>query len=301
VATTVTVSDIYMNNMQISDLVLINGYLLQIASYIISISLSAKDFTQSISNLTNLYNFIYVNNNDIDQHTTQPVRVVNGINKHSLNVTSGKIVFQDVNFSYHLNKHIFNHLNFTVPAESFTVLKGGDASGKNTIIDLLLGLYTIQSGKIFIDDQDITLCTSTSIRKNIAIISPLCLLINDTILNNITLYKANIPFSVITEMARELGVYDTIMSTPLGFYTKIGAENVHFSYTETVKIALIRFLLENTQIVVMGGLNHILLDSEGIMIPLLQKYLLNKTVIFISNARLHVPDQGWKPTTQLSI
>ncbi len=51
---------------------------------------------------------------------------------------------------------IFENVNLTVPGGTFFALLGPSGSGKTTLLRLIAGLETVDSGSIFLGDQDIT-------------------------------------------------------------------------------------------------------------------------------------------------
>ncbi len=64
------------------------------------------------------------------------------------------IEFRNVNFSYG-DKQVLKDVSFFVPDAESRVIMGHSGSGKSTILRLILGLISPDSGDIFIDDQNI--------------------------------------------------------------------------------------------------------------------------------------------------
>lgn len=65
------------------------------------------------------------------------------------------IEFQDVHLSFE-DKKILDGLSFTIRQGETKIVLGGSGGGKSTIIKLVLGLLKPDSGKIFVDGEDIT-------------------------------------------------------------------------------------------------------------------------------------------------
>ena len=61
---------------------------------------------------------------------------------------------KNIKFAYD-KKNIFVNLNLFIPCKKITTLFGKSGIGKTTIVDMVLGLYNVQNGKIFIDDKDL--------------------------------------------------------------------------------------------------------------------------------------------------
>lgn len=67
------------------------------------------------------------------------------------------ITFNDVGFSYTGESEdlVFDHLNFTIPSQTFTAIVGPSGTGKSTIAKLLLRFWDVTRGDILIGDANI--------------------------------------------------------------------------------------------------------------------------------------------------
>ncbi len=74
------------------------------------------------------------------------------------------IVFDRVCFSYNA-RNILRDLSFSVRADERLAILGGSGEGKTTILKLIMGLIRPDSGKIFVDGDDITLKTEGELRQ----------------------------------------------------------------------------------------------------------------------------------------
>ncbi len=69
------------------------------------------------------------------------------------------IQFESVSKIYHMGEEeikAVDKISFTIPDEKFTVILGPSGSGKSTTLNLLGGMDTATSGKIFLDGKQIT-------------------------------------------------------------------------------------------------------------------------------------------------
>ena len=60
-----------------------------------------------------------------------------------------KIQLQDVLKKYD-QQVVFDHMNLTIPEQSFTVILGPSGCGKSTLLRLISGLEDVDAGDIFI-------------------------------------------------------------------------------------------------------------------------------------------------------
>lgn len=49
-----------------------------------------------------------------------------------------------------------NHLNLTLKDGDFCTVIGGNGAGKSTMLNAVAGVFTVDSGSIVIDGQDVT-------------------------------------------------------------------------------------------------------------------------------------------------
>nr|WP_240446456.1 ATP-binding cassette domain-containing protein [Helicobacter pylori] len=63
------------------------------------------------------------------------------------------ITFENISFSYSNSKPIFENFNLSLSTNKIYALVGRNASGKSTLINLLLGFYTPNLGQIIINNK----------------------------------------------------------------------------------------------------------------------------------------------------
>lgn len=75
----------------------------------------------------------------------------------SLLVAPEVISLQDVSFAYPLTKvNVLSHVSFSVKKGQHIAIVGENGAGKSTLIKILLGLYQPTSGRVMVDDQDLS-------------------------------------------------------------------------------------------------------------------------------------------------
>ena len=59
-------------------------------------------------------------------------------------------------FVLHQNEiEVFKNMNLIINKNRCVGIKGDSGTGKSTLVDILLGLLSIQSGKILVDDKEL--------------------------------------------------------------------------------------------------------------------------------------------------
>lgn len=88
------------------------------------------------------------------------------------NELNSAIEFQGVTMAYDERK-ILDDVSFTINPGETKIVMGGSGTGKSTILKLVLGLIKPQSGRIFVDGEEVTQLSErgmTEVRKNIGMV-----------------------------------------------------------------------------------------------------------------------------------
>ena len=83
----------------------------------------------------------------------------------NINLYQGKIEFKNVSFGYNDDKKVIKNCSTIVNPNEKIGLVGFSGAGKSTFVNLILRMFDPQSGKVLIDDQDISKFKQTSLRK----------------------------------------------------------------------------------------------------------------------------------------
>lgn len=114
---------------------------------------------------------------------------------------------------------------------------------KSTILRLLFRFYDPSSGHIYVDDQDISLVTQHSLRKNIGVVPQDTVLFNDSIYYNIQYGDVNAESSEVYKAAKAAMIHDKIETFPDGYETKVGERGLRLSGGEKVEYICVFFFL----------------------------------------------------------
>ena len=76
--------------------------------------------------------------------------------KPALKLSTARVEFRDVNFSYRPDEPVLKAMSFVAEPGKTTALVGPSGGGKSTVLALLLRLYEVNDGEILIDGQKIS-------------------------------------------------------------------------------------------------------------------------------------------------
>jgi ATP-binding cassette, subfamily B, multidrug efflux pump len=164
---------------------------------------------------------------------------------------SGNIEFKEVHFGYIAEEFVIKGIDLSVSAGKTIAIVGSTGAGKSTIINLLNRFYEINSGSIFIDNQNIENYTLSSLRKQIAVVLQDVFLFADTIFNNITLNNPDISRDQVLAAAKKIGVHKFIMSLPDNYDFDVKERGVMLSSGQRQLIAFLRAYVSNPSILIL--------------------------------------------------
>jgi ATP-binding cassette subfamily B (MDR/TAP) protein 7 len=166
-----------------------------------------------------------------------------------LALKGGSIRFDNVSFGYHPDRPIFTNLSFTVPAGKKVAIVGPSGCGKSTVFRLIYRFYEPSSGRILIDDQDITRdVTMESLRATIGVVPQDTPLFHADVMHNVRYGRLDATDEEVYDAARRANVHDTVMRLPEKYQTQVGERGLMISGGEKQRLAVARVLLKDPPI-----------------------------------------------------
>ncbi|WP_017416695.1 ABC transporter ATP-binding protein [Clostridium tunisiense] len=214
---------------------------------------------------------------------TQPEIVDKYVEKiESLN---GDIVVKDLTFAYpDTDLAALKNINITIKKGETLGIVGRTGSSKTTLINLLLRLYNVENGKIFINGKDINKIPLDTLRHNIGFVSQDPFLFSTTLAENINLAYNELNLDKVIEATRNADVYDNIMDFPEGFDTMVGERGVTLSGGQKQRASIARALIKNPDILILDDcLSAVDAKTEVKILDNLKKIMKDKTSIIISH------------------
>ncbi|MEM4445514.1 MAG: ABC transporter ATP-binding protein [Thermofilum sp.] len=198
-------------------------------------------------------------------------------------VSSGRVEFRDVWFSYDGSGYVLKGLSFEVKPGEIVAITGPPGCGKSTLASLLIRLADPQRGSILVDGQDIRKVKLESLRRNITLVHQDVYLFPDTIRNNIAFAKPDATDEEVVRAAKLAHIHDFIASLPQGYDTLVGERGVTLSGGQRQRVALARALLANPRIIILDDTtSEVDAETEKAIYEALTKNLKGKTMIVIT-------------------
>ena len=205
---------------------------------------------------------------------------------------SGDILIKNLSFNYPGNiDRVLDDISVEIKEGQTLGIIGTIGSGKTTLMNLLLRLYPVQDGKIFIGNQDINEIELSNLRKNISYITQDNFLFSTTIKENITLFKEYFTDTEILESTEKSIFLDEVKSMKNGLYTIIGERGIDLSGGQKQRVVISRAFLNKSNIIIFDDTFSALDNrTEKSLLANIKNLVKGKTCIIISNRISDVKD-----------
>jgi len=191
-----------------------------------------------------------------------------------------KLEVNNLRFSYD-NKEIFKGANFVIEKGKKYLIKGVSGAGKSTLINILSMVNDDYEGTITLDGVNYREINEKSFNDNISFVYQDVFLFEDTIYNNIALYK-DMKEETVLKAAIDAGLEDFLNERPLGLQEKLMENGKNLSGGQRQRISIARALAKGANILFVDEATSSLNEELGRAIEntLLS---LDSTVIAISH------------------
>ena len=204
----------------------------------------------------------------------------------------GNIEIKNLTYNYPgYIERVLENISINIkPGESLGII-GVIGSGKTTLMNLLLKLYDVERGKIFIDGVDINDIPTKKIRDNICYITQDNFLFSATLKENINLFKDNYKDSEIEDSTKKAMIYEEISEMEEGIHTVIGEKGIDLSGGQKQRVVISRAFLNKSNIVIFDDTFSALDNrTEQHVLNNIKELTKDKTCIIISNRISDIKD-----------
>ena len=196
----------------------------------------------------------------------------------------GKIEFRDLSFTYPNGKKALTNINLTIPEGTSLGITGGTASGKSTLLKLLMKIIELSEGQIFTDGIDLRKIKKDSLRKGLIFLPQETVIFSGTIRDNIAFMNPDVSDEGIIEAAKLAEIYNEIESFPGGLDARVGERGLSLSGGQRQRIALARAILLKPKVLILDDvLSSLDLRTEGLVLRNLKRFMNGKTIIVVSS------------------
>ncbi|XP_061564542.1 antigen peptide transporter 2 [Cololabis saira] len=165
----------------------------------------------------------------------------------------GRIVFQDVTFSYPsaLDKPALKSVSVELQPGKVTALVGSSGSGKTSLVSLLKRLYEPQEGRILLDGEPLHLYQHKHLHQKVAVVSQNPVLFSGSLRYNIGYGLKDCSSEKMKDVARMIEAHDFICEMEDAYDTDVGEGGGNLSEGQKQSIAIMRVLVRDPQVIIL--------------------------------------------------
>jgi len=279
-----TVALIYFGGLQVFDGITQVGQIISFMSYLFSTMFPVL----MLSMMAGQISAAGASAERLNQIIDSEPEILDKNNAVILDKIEGKVVFEDVTFSYRDDggDPVLRNISFTAePGEKVAIL-GSTGSGKSSLINLIPRFYDANEGRVIIDGVDVKDFSTNNLRSHIGISLQEAVLFSGTIKDNIRYGKPDSTDEEVISAAKAAQAHEFIMSFPQGYDTMVGQRGVNLSGGQKQRMAIARALLLKPKILILDdSTSAVDVETEAEIENALEE-IMNDTTSFIVAQRI---------------
>ena len=162
---------------------------------------------------------------------------------------SKDIVLNNLSFEYEEGNIVLDQINIKFEKNKSYAIIGASGSGKSTLVKLLLGYYENYKGTIHLDGINIEDIDKASLYELLSVIQQDVFIFDDSIRNNIALYKKKYSDEEIKDVVELAGMQDFVDVKGLDY--RCGENGNALSGGQNQRVSIARALIKRTPILIM--------------------------------------------------
>jgi ATP-binding cassette subfamily B protein len=195
------------------------------------------------------------------------------------------VEFRHLNFRYAADLPlVLKDISVCVPAGNRLGIVGATGSGKSALASLLVHLYPVDRGQIFIDGKDLNDLPVDELRSRISLVFQETFLFSDTIYKNIAFGAPNAAPARVLQAAADAHIASEVDQFPQKYETILGERGINLSGGQKQRTAIARALLRDPNILVLDdALSAVDTETEARILDSLHEVLVQRTAIIIAH------------------
>lgn len=197
--------------------------------------------------------------------------------------TSVAIALQNIHFSYTGGQEILKGLSLTISAGQKIALVGASGGGKSTLVQVLLGLYQAEQGKVLFDGVPVEQIGLDRVRENVATVLQHPALFNDSVRGNLTLGR-EFSDQQLWQALHVAQLEPFVRQLDEGLDTVVGRQGVRLSGGQRQRLAIARMVLTDPKVVILDEATSALdAETEYNLHRDLAGFLQGRTTIIVAH------------------
>ncbi|MCA9295605.1 MAG: ABC transporter ATP-binding protein, partial [Phycisphaerales bacterium] len=165
---------------------------------------------------------------------------------------ASSIVFDDVSLVYPgKTDAALRNVSLRIPFDERIAFVGPNGSGKTTLLSLVPRLLVPASGRVLIDDVDLSTVSLKSLRRQVAVVTQETMLFRGTVAANIAFGMENVTRDQIIDAAHRAHAHEFIEQMPGGYDADIAEQGASLSGGQRQRLAIARAILRHLRMLIL--------------------------------------------------
>lgn len=195
-----------------------------------------------------------------------------------------KIQYKNVDFRYHEEgEKVIEGAELVLQKGTVNALIGGSGCGKSSLIKMLLRLYPVTGGEIYVNEKQLNAISLESLRRKIVMVAQESIFYSGSIDENLKLAQ-EINSEDIIKYSKMLGIYEEVMNMPDKWDTILNEGTSNLSGGQKKRLDILRALLKNPEIIIFDeSTASIDLERRKLFFELIEKLKKEKIIILVTH------------------
>jgi len=203
-----------------------------------------------------------------------------------LDRVEGRVVFENVDFSYDPGKPVLRGISFESAPGTSTALVGPSGAGKSTIIGLIAAFYVPTAGRVLVDGVDLARVRLDSYRTQLGVVLQETFLFDGSIRENVAFARPDAREEEILAACRIARVDEFAEGFEKKYDTVVGERGVKLSGGQKQRVSIARAILADPRILILDEATSSLDSESEALIQEGLRFLMRGRTTFVIAHRL---------------
>ena len=197
--------------------------------------------------------------------------------------TTVGITLEHLSFAYAEGETVLDDVSLSVAPGEKIALVGASGGGKSTLVQALLGLYPVKSGRIVYGDAPVAEIGWEAVREHVGVVLQHPVLFNDSVRANLSLGR-EADDAALWQALEIAQLKDFVAAMPHGLDTVVGRQGVRLSGGQRQRLAIARMIVARPEIVILDEATSALdTETERNLHQALATFLAGRTTLIIAH------------------
>lgn len=190
---------------------------------------------------------------------------------------------ENVHFGYYPDQEVLKGITLNIEAGQKIALVGASGGGKSTLVQVLLGLYPAQQGRVLFDGVPVEKIGLERVREHLATVLQQPALFNGTVRSNLMMGR-DYSDHQLWHALKVAQLESFVAEQTEGLETRVGRQGIRLSGGQRQRLAIARMVLSDPKVVILDEATSALdTETEFALHQALQTFLQGRTTIIVAH------------------